>query len=171
MTKLVKPSDYARQTGLSRQAIYAQIKNDALPSQKKDGRLYVVTQEAEESETDPQTLQQIIDSKNETIEVLQKNIADLQRSNQDVIAVMKNEIELLKQAFVEMKRIYSDTHTPQALVHASDKKWLSLKQYCKKYDQKKSDKFVKKVKKLYKKDDARVKKEDGDYYIYGKLDD
>ena len=52
MEKLIKPVEYARQMGISRQAVYAKIKRGILQSKSVDGKLYIVLDDngqAEES--------------------------------------------------------------------------------------------------------------------------
>ncbi len=169
MPKLVKPSDYAIDNGFSRQAIYAKIKNGTLPSKKVEGKLFVVVEQETDSvpqeSSEVEHLKDIIDSKNETIAILQKSIEDLKTSNEGVIDTLQSEIELLKQAFAEMKGIYRE-----AIPHQAEQpRWQSIKKYCKAKGIKADKSFTKKVKKLYKNGDKRVKKEKGKLYIAGEI--
>lgn len=172
MSNLVKPSEYAKQTGLSRQAIYAQIKNNTLTSKKVHGRLYVVVQEQKQSTAEPikedvDVLKDIIASKDETIRVLQNSINDLKSSNEGVIHTLQSEIELLKQAFAEMRGVYKEAieYKPK------QKQWLSLKKYCKANGIKLNKEFTKQIKKMYKNGDERIKKEKNKFFIAGSLND
>jgi len=42
MEKLMKPVEYARELGISRQAVYAKIKRGILTAKNVDGKLYIV---------------------------------------------------------------------------------------------------------------------------------
>ncbi|MBD3797858.1 MAG: DUF3972 domain-containing protein, partial [Campylobacterales bacterium] len=42
MSKLVKPAQYAKEAGISRQAVYAKIKRGTLKSKEVDDQLFVV---------------------------------------------------------------------------------------------------------------------------------
>jgi hypothetical protein len=143
MAKLVKPAVYAKETGISRQAVYAKIKRGTLKSKEVDDQLFIVVDsnsqtksKLSQSNKQPQDtiaidnvndnsaivnsehirflkqnstttdIQALIDSKNETIETLKCRINDLKESNQQLTSVFRGEIDLLKDAFVEMKRIY-----------------------------------------------------------------
>ena len=120
MQQLVKPSEYAKMQGLSRQSVYAKIKRGTLPSRKIDGRYYVIVSEDIQAENDnaPSTdesiehvtlieeYREIIKAKDETIEVLKASIEDLKEANAQITQTLQQEITLLKQAFHEMKAIY-----------------------------------------------------------------
>jgi len=119
MQQLVKPSEYAKMHGLSRQSVYAKIKRGTLPSRKIDGRYYVIVASDIESEVDkPSTdekiehvslideYREILKAKDETIEVLKAAIEDLKEANAQITQTLQQEITLLKQAFHEMKVIY-----------------------------------------------------------------
>jgi len=124
MQQLVKPSEYAKMHGLSRQSVYAKIKRGTLPARKVDGRYYVIVATDIESETDDpeekivnkeekiehvsliDEYREIIKAKDETIEVLKNSIEDLKESNRQITKTLQEEIALLKQAFNEMRAIY-----------------------------------------------------------------
>ena len=131
MQQLVKPSEYAKMHGLSRQSVYAKIKRGTLPSRKIDGRYYVIVASDIESEVDKPTTEETIErvslideyrevlsAKDETIEVLKAAIEDLKEANAQITQTLQQEITLLKQAFHEMKAIYQRdyqlTHTAQS---------------------------------------------------------
>ncbi len=131
MSRLVKPADYAKETGISRQAIYAKIKRGSLASKEVNDQLFIVIDDdnvdkqkikntasaqhssilksssSQQSRTISNEFQTIIDAKNETIDTLKNRIHDLKESNQELSSVFRSEIDLLKEAFSEMKRIYS----------------------------------------------------------------
>lgn len=145
MSRLVKPADYAKETGISRQAVYAKIKRGSLASKEINEQLFIVVDDDSKLKTKPKAsissdnqspftsklssasklsqplsneFQTIIDAKNETIETLKNRIHDLKESNQELSSVFRSEIELLKEAFGEMKRIYSHQleHHEQATI-------------------------------------------------------
>ncbi len=123
MQQLVKPSEYAKIHGLSRQSVYAKIKRGTLPSRKIDGRYYVIVASDIESEVDkPSTdekiehvslideYREILKAKDETIEILKASIEDLKEANAQITQTLQQEITLLKQAFHEMKVIYRQNY-------------------------------------------------------------
>ena len=130
MQQLVKPSEYAKMQGLSRQSVYAKIKRGTLPSRKIDGRYYVIVSDDIQAESDNklsmeesiehvsliEEYREIIKAKDETIEVLKASIEDLKEANAQITQTLQQEITLLKQAFHEMKAIYQRdymiTHAP-----------------------------------------------------------
>lgn len=143
MSRLVKPADYAKETGISRQAVYAKIKRGSLASKEINEQLFIVVDDDNKTKPKPKTsissdnrsplklsstsklsqplsneFQTIIDAKNETIDTLKNRIHDLKESNQELSSVFRSEIELLKEAFGEMKRIYSHQleHHEQATI-------------------------------------------------------
>lgn len=130
MEKLMKPAEYAKELGISRQAVYAKIKRGILTAKDVEGKLYIVVDSASDQKTStpqvptspkPQsnapkqhanvkTLQeykQLLDAKNETIAVLKGTVEDLKESNRQMSSTLKGEIDLLKAAFSEMKSLYT----------------------------------------------------------------
>jgi hypothetical protein len=123
MSNLIKPSDYAKKMGISRQAVYAKIKKGILTSKSVDGKLYIV----QPSDTAPtssggasaselaggagadtiRNVEDLLAAKDETISVLKETIADLKETNQMITSTLRGEVELLKEAFSEMKMLYS----------------------------------------------------------------
>lgn len=195
MSKLVKPADYAKETGISRQAVYAKIKRGSLASKEINEQLFIViddddklkTKEKARTSSDnqsqltskvsstphrsqsiPNEFQTIIDAKNETIDTLKNRIHDLKESNQELSSVFRSEIELLKEAFGEMKRVYShqlEHHEQSTIILNNDHedshkkpKWIGIKKFLKKYDVDK--KYYNKVKQylhtLYLGGDTRI---------------
>jgi len=135
MQQLVKPSEYAKMHGLSRQSVYAKIKRGTLPSRKIDGRYYVIVASDIESEVDKPTTEETIErvslideyreilkAKDETIEVLKASIEDLKEANAQITQTLQQEITLLKQAFHEMKAIYQRDYM---ITHAANEEEVS----------------------------------------------
>jgi len=109
--------------GLSRQSVYAKIKRGTLPSRKIDGRYYVIVAEDVEPQIDKSESQEpiehvslineyreILKAKDETIAVLKASIEDLKEANAQITQTLQEEIDLLKQAFNEMRSIYRSGH-------------------------------------------------------------
>jgi len=142
MQQLVKPSEYAKMFGISRQSVYAKIKRGTLPSRKVDGRYYVIVSDdvvtdgeesvpsasADSEEIEHVSLideyREIIRAKDETIEVLKASIDDLKEANAQITQTLQQEITLLKQAFNEMRAIYQRdymiTHASHAVESAEE---------------------------------------------------
>ena len=116
MSKLVKPSEYAKQCGISRQAVYAKIKKGLLKSKKVEGQIFIELDSsvnlASVKKSSNNTLQQSIDTKelikakDETISILKNTIEDLKATNNLIVGTLKGEVELLKEAFGEMQLLY-----------------------------------------------------------------
>jgi len=132
MEKLMKPAEYAKELGISRQAVYAKIKRGILTAKNVEGKLYIVVdkepvQEATSSEkettaatkratstktntsipaTDNKDYKALLKSKDETISVLKGTVKDLKKSNKQISSTLKGEIDLLKEAFHEMRTLY-----------------------------------------------------------------
>ena len=127
--KLLKPAEYAEMVGISRQSVYMKIKRGLIPSKRIDGKLYVIVKEEDEvsnsmqesENRETENLQQesysnsesttnltdLIKAKDETISILKETIADLKESNHMITTTLRSEVELLKDAFNEMKKIYT----------------------------------------------------------------
>jgi len=126
MGNLIKPADYAKKLGISRQAVYAKIKKGILTSKSVEGKLYIVEQNGETEKTVPRraetsvahtmrsqaqqskNFQELLAAKDETIGVLKETIVDLKDTNQMITSTLRSEVELLKEAFSEMKNIYAN---------------------------------------------------------------
>ena len=120
MSKLVKPVEYAKSQGISRQAVYAKIKKGLLNSKTIDGKIYIVleselptTTMADVDEKEGELLKshlvdvkELLNSKEETISVLKESISDLKQTNTEINTTLRGEIELLKQVFTEMRNLY-----------------------------------------------------------------
>ncbi len=204
MEKLIKPVEYAHQLGISRQAVYAKIKRGILKSKSVDGKLYIVMDEKSQVSQKPQADDQIsiqkqngithpnvnkisldvdyemlLQAKDETIGVLKGTVKDLKKSNKQMSTTLRGEIDLLKEAFHEMRTMYVTQieqirqpelkviHKPidVTTVEPDEKKWISLKKFFKKHEivkTKKQKNMIKKLKKAYKKGDARILAEEGE---------
>lgn len=109
MEKLLKPSEYAKRLGISRQAVYAKIKKGLLPIKHVDGKLYVVSNDISDNPKKVDNVQEeLFAAKEETIRILKQTIEDLKASNKEIATTLRGEIELLKEAFNEMRRLYSE---------------------------------------------------------------
>jgi len=114
MSKLIKPSEYAKQSGISRQAVYAKIKKGILKSRKVDGKIFIELDSSvniTNKKSDNQCLQnsntaELLKAKDETIKILKETIEDLKATNNLIIGTLKGEVELLKEAFNEMQMLY-----------------------------------------------------------------
>ena len=133
MERLVTTSQAAEILGLSLQGIHYRIKKEQLKSIKKDGKTFVYiddkeikveapqTQTKTESSTSKQasfdSIQAVIDVKNEQIDLLKKSmkwmkkqyiseIFRLEKNQKRIIEVFNSEIKLLQSAFNEMRSIY-----------------------------------------------------------------
>ena len=197
MEKIIKPSDYAKELGISRQAVYAKIKKGILKSKEIDGKLYIVVDNklsttkannkhskikqpsiqsnTTSSSTQINNYEELLKAKDETIGVLKDTIKDLKESNKEISTTLRGEIDLLKEAFYEMRTLYANQLENKnsseiehiEIIQEKDntnedtppiQKWISVKKFCKEYQikEKKVDKYKKIFKKLYKKNDTRV---------------
>ena len=116
MENLIKPVDYAKKMGISRQAVYAKIKKGMLPSKNVGGKIYIVLDErtskvgetvAENAEPVGENFRELLEAKEETISVLKETIRDLKETNRMITSTLRSEVELLKEAFGEMKTLYA----------------------------------------------------------------
>ena len=119
MGRLMKPIEYAKAQGISRQAVYAKIKKGVLSSKNVDGKIYIVLDEeliSKENDTVPEQqennsphlidVKELLNSKEQTITVLKESISDLKHTNTEINTTLRGEIELLKQVFTEMRNLY-----------------------------------------------------------------
>ncbi len=126
MGNLIKPAEYAKKLGISRQAVYAKIKKGILTSKSVDGKLYIVQNEtdraapstpagtgtstpsSQRSAAEPsKDFRDLLEAKDETIGILKETIVDLKDTNKMITSTLRGEVELLKEAFSEMKMLYS----------------------------------------------------------------
>lgn len=194
MEKLVKPAEYAIELGISRQAVYAKIKRGILISKNVDGKLYIVVDGSQKNvnetvhKTDKETVRNdkannptvtkastkdykaLLQAKEETISVLKGTVKDLKKSNKQISTTLRGEIDLLKDAFYEMRTLYAhqleyrksedaiDVDTEEVTV------WIGLKKFFKKegiFKEKQKKKANKRLEKAYKNADERLSKLDG----------
>ena len=200
MEKLMKPAEYAKELGISRQAVYAKIKRGILTAKNVDGKLYIVVDNKKSEETKvtetvkptpktktsekPATVNQtnskdykaLLDAKDETIAVLKGTVKDLKKSNKQISTTLRGEIDLLKDAFHEMRNLYVhqlehkaaqdaiEVLTEEESVEVVEEQWISVKKFFKSLGVKKEkhqEKLYKRLKKAFKSGDERVLKEEG----------
>ena len=199
MEKLMKPAEYAQELGISRQAVYAKIKRGILTAKNVEGKLYIVvdndsTQETTSSEkettvtakratspktntsipaTDNKDYKALLKAKDETISVLKGTVKDLKKSNKQISTTLKGEIDLLKEAFHEMRTLYVhqlEQKRPQPeeaievisedeSVEAEEVRWIGIKKFFKQHKitkEKEQARITKRLKKAYKSGDERI---------------
>ena len=202
MEKLMKPAEYAKELGISRQAVYAKIKRGILTAKSVEGKLYIVVDNTTQNDTSKptqeptqkptvskttsastQSLQRdqkdykaLLEAKDETISVLKSTVKDLKKSNKQISTTLRSEIDLLKEAFHEMRTLYVhrlEQKKPQETIEVSteedsvevvEERWIGIKKFFKQLGvtkEKHQEKVLKSLKKAYKKGDARLMKEDG----------
>jgi len=200
MGNLIKPADYAAKIGISRQAVYAKIKKGLLTSRSIGGKIFIVldnkSKDAEAQRSDTQGAfgrenspdkgmqqERLLAAKDETITVLRETITDLKETNKMITSTLRGEVELLKEAFSEMKMLYGlqlehkpETASAEAAIDVAhdsaesdtqvpEETWMGLSDFYALYgiDKKKQQKRIKeKLKKRLKKGDARVEKINGE---------
>ncbi len=204
MEKLMKPAEYAKELGISRQAVYAKIKRGILTAKNVEGKLYIVidnsTDETTVETTSTETVEQtkstpvsqtapkadnrdykaLLKAKNETISVLKGTVKDLKKSNKQISTTLKGEIDLLKDAFHEMRSLYvlqleqkktpehddaidvvSEEEHVEEHVEVEIERWIGVKKFFKQYDitkEKQQAKILKRLTKAYKSGDERLMK-------------
>ena len=200
MEKLMKPAEYAQEIGISRQAVYAKIKRGILTTKSVEGKLYIVvdtpskeqpakaTAEPKVQEksvlaskatlltpsTEVKDYKALLQAKDETIAVLKGTVKDLKKSNKQISTTLRGEINLLKDAFHEMRKLYanqlehkrSNTEPIEVVFEEAEnnKQWIGLKKFIKQLritTEKEKEHTVKLLKKAYKSGDERLKKVDG----------
>jgi len=190
----MKPAEYAKELGISRQAVYAKIKRGILISKNVEGKLYIVVDDTIKKETTPsmkaKTAQSkkeetssakkdykaLLRAKDETIAVLKETVVDLKESNKQISTTLRGEIDLLKDAFHEMRTLYThqlehkNTMEEDAIeIHTDEElevkvKWIGLKKFFKRVGitkEKAKEKATKHLNKAYKKGDERLMKVEG----------
>lgn len=181
----MKPAEYAQELGISRQAVYAKIKKGILKSKNVEGKLYIVidgTIESTEKLTTPsknntpkkeiqssQDYKALLQSKDETIAVLKETVVDLKESNKQISTTLRGEIDLLKEAFHEMRILYTHqlehkTTIEEESIEVFEQEqeeaptWIGVKKFFKRYDigkDKKQAKVLKRIQKFCKEGDER----------------
>ena len=196
----MKPAEYAKELGISRQAVYAKIKRGILTAKNVDGKLYIVVDNTNNEKKTPvsetnakpkvttpaktntnssQTVSKeykaLLDAKDETISVLKGTVKDLKKSNKQISTTLRGEIDLLKDAFHEMRTLYvhqlEHKKSQEAIevieeesVEVVEERWISIKKFFKQFGVKKDkhqEKVEKRLKKAHKSGDERLMKEDG----------
>ncbi|MBT8343556.1 MAG: DUF3972 domain-containing protein [Sulfurovum sp.] len=195
MEKLMKPAEYAQELGISRQAVYAKIKRGILTAKNVEGKLYIVVdkdpvQEKTSSEkettapvkratetktsipaTDNKDYKALLKAKDETISVLKGTVKDLKKSNKQISSTLKGEIDLLKEAFHEMRTLYVhqleqkksqeaiEVISEDASVEIEEDRWIGVKKFFKQHKitkEKEQAKLTKRLKKAYRSGDERI---------------
>jgi len=182
----MKPAEYAKELGISRQAVYAKIKRGILVSKNVEGKLYIVvdkvskkepinkqaTRTQKEERTTANDYKALLQAKDETIAVLKETVVDLKESNKEISTTLRGEIDLLKDAFHEMRTLYvrqlehKKTMDDDAIeVHTEeDIHWIGVKKFFKQqniHKEKAQEKAMKRLKKAYKNGDERLMKIEG----------
>ena len=191
MEKLMKPSEYAKELGISRQAVYAKIKRGILTSKNVEGKLYIVVDSKAEEQTAKRAegteakvekvatvssrvtkdYKALLDAKDETIYVLKGTVKDLKKSNKQISTTLRGEIDLLKEAFYEMRTLYSHqlehkkaSETIDVMasndMDMQDAEWMSAKKFFKRYgidDEQEQESLVDRMTKALKTGDNRFK--------------
>ena len=208
MEKLMKPAEYAKELGISRQAVYAKIKRGILTAKNVEGKLYIVVDKVDkdlpdstatettvpskpspsskvEASTPPsesKNYKALLQAKDETISVLKGTVKDLKKSNKQISTTLKGEIDLLKEAFHEMRSLYVlqleqkkplvqenaiDVVSEEDTVEVEEDHWIGMKKFFKQYNIKKDkqEKIEKRLKKAYKSGDERVMKVENKFKI------
>ncbi len=200
MEKLMKPAEYAQELGISRQAVYAKIKRGILTAKNVEGKLYIVvdkevakepvqtTQESNSttkednskktssspSKSESVDYKTLLDAKDETISVLKGTVKDLKKSNKQISTTLKGEIDLLKEAFYEMRTLYVhqleqkkpreaeeaiEVFSEEESITPVEGNWIGIKKFFKQHKIKKDKiqaKILKRLKKAYKSGDQRI---------------
>jgi LAS superfamily LD-carboxypeptidase LdcB len=197
MEKLMKPAEYAQELGISRQAVYAKIKRGILTAKNVEGKLYIVvdndsTEEtpSREKETPVSTKKSVptqtktsvspaevkdykalLKAKDETISVLKGTVKDLKKSNKQISTTLKGEIDLLKEAFYEMRTLYAhqleqkksqeaiEVISDEESVDVEEDRWVGLKKFLRQHKitkEKEQAKIIKRLKKAYRSGDERI---------------
>ena len=185
----MKPAEYAQELGISRQAVYAKIKKGILASKNVEGKLYIVVDKSNKAEATSQTKETatkaqspakkdykaLLEAKDETIAVLKETVVDLKESNKQISTTLRGEIDLLKDAFYEMRILYKNQleykqaqEAEEAIeVYSEDEAnetWISVKKFLKLEGigkVKRQDKIKKRLKKAYKNGDRRLEMFEG----------
>lgn len=204
MEKLMKPAEYAQKLGISRQAVYAKIKRGILTAKSVEGKLYIVvdkettsTAAAKEAistgktatdtaskpslnKSDDRDYKALLKAKDETISVLKDTVKDLKKSNKQITTTLKGEIDLLKEAFYEMRTLYvhqlehKKAQDPEEAIEIITEdevmpeetpgvqgQWVGVKKFFKQHKitkEKVQNRVLKRLKKAYKQGDERIMK-------------
>ena len=184
----MKPAEYAKELGVSRQAVYAKIKRGILTAKNVEGKLYIVVDKTEQSQAEKRVkttpsasknittlskdtqkdYKSLLAAKDETISVLKGTVKDLKKSNKQISTTLKGEIDLLKEAFHEMRSLYvmqleQKIPKEQEVIEVEEEvlevHWIGLKKFLKVHKitkEKRQEKIIKRLSKAFKKDDTRL---------------
>jgi len=198
MEKLMKPAEYAQELGISRQAVYAKIKRGILTAKNVEGKLYIVVDKeskeeatsvpkettvkskstpspkvnTSESKNEVKNYKALLEAKDETISVLKGTVKDLKKSNKQISTTLKGEIDLIKEAFHEMRALYMhqleyqkpvkeeaiEVNSEEDTVEVEVEQWIGLKKFFKQHDitkEKQQEKVIKRLNKAFKSGDER----------------
>ncbi len=126
------------------------------------------------SKTDNRDYKTLLKAKDETISVLKDTIKDLKKSNKQISTTLKGEIDLLKEAFYEMRTLYvhqleqKKPHEPEEAIEVTadetnaqeeEGRWISIKKFFKQHKiskEKVQAKIMKRLKKAYRSGDDRI---------------
>jgi predicted DNA-binding protein YlxM (UPF0122 family) len=200
MEKLMKPAEYAKELGISRQAVYAKIKRGILTAKSVEGKLYIVIdnipkEDTSKSRQEPKTVtskttstsvqetqreqkdyKALLRAKDETISVLKGTVKDLKKSNKQISTTLRSEIDLLKEAFHEMRTLYVhrleqkkpeetiEIITEEETVELTEERWIGMKKFFKQQHitkEKHQEKAIRRLNKAFKAGDKRIMKENG----------
>jgi len=200
MEKLMKPAEYAQELGISRQAVYAKIKRGILQAKNVEGKLYIVVDKTSQdtkpaattvppkvkkphkvASSEVKDYKALLEAKDETISVLKGTVKDLKKSNKQISTTLKGEIDLLKEAFHEMRSLYvlqleQKKPQEQEVIEVEEEqegkeenlaktgKWIGLKKFFKQHNvlkEKQQEKVIKRLSKAFKKDDDRLMNVEG----------
>jgi hypothetical protein len=200
MEKLMKPAEYAQELGISRQAVYAKVKRGILTAKNVEGKLYIVVDKAvakEKTDTIHETIvtpkaepsaktstpvpkaerqdyKALLKAKDETISVLKGTVKDLKKSNKQISTTLKGEIDLIKEAFYEMRTLYVhqleqkkpsvaeeaiEVISEEESVEVKEERWIGYKKFFKQHNitnDKLQHKIMKRLKKAYNSGDDRI---------------
>ncbi len=194
MEKLMKPAEYAQELGISRQAVYAKIKRGILTAKNVEGKLYIVVDKTEQDQqvktiknpvskpkntatlnkNEQKEYQSLLAAKDETISVLKGTVKDLKKTNKQISTTLKGEIDLLKEAFHEMRSLYimqleQKQSNSQEVIEVEEElpskeempegNWIGLKKFFKMHKivkQKHQEKIIKRLNKAFKNNDVRM---------------
>ena len=182
MERLVTTAQAAQILGLSLQGVHYRINHNQLKSLKKSGKTYVYISDYIESNIESQveikqttnqdSLREVIDVKDEQIQLLKQSIkwmkkqygseiSRLEKNQKRIIGVFNREIELLQSAFNEMRSVYKQ---PLISKVEEKEKFISLQAFS--LYLKKNNKSEKEIKLIILK---AIKTRD-DRFIYNKKD-
>ncbi|NKQ40076.1 MAG: DUF3972 domain-containing protein [Sulfurovum sp.] len=207
MGNLIKPADYAIKMGISRQAVYAKIKKGILSSRNIGGKILIVLDNSKESdynkvsvvdivankaksdnEVNIENQEKLLEAKEETIAILRETISDLKETNKMISSTLRGEVELLKEAFSEMKMLYglqlehkkqADDNEQTIEVDSVDsseenpEEWMELHDFFALHGitkEKKQKKIKKQLKKRLKKGDSRIDRFNGEILFLANAD-